>query len=98
LNENKIIYPFIYGCLLNSESRKSSRRNRVLRALDTEKHVKDLMDSGEFREEDEKGIDVPFFDLECILAATDNFSDTKKLGKGGFGFVYKVILIVLISI
>ncbi|XP_059452590.1 G-type lectin S-receptor-like serine/threonine-protein kinase At4g03230 isoform X2 [Corylus avellana] len=71
------------------ESRKSSRRNRVLRALDTEKHVKDLMDSGEFREEDENGIDVPFFDLECILAATDNFSNAKKLGKGGYGSVHK---------
>ena len=56
------------------------------------------MDSGEFREEDEEGIDVPFFYLECILAATDNFSDAKKLGKGGYGFVYKVILTALISI
>ncbi|XP_059450904.1 uncharacterized protein LOC132181681, partial [Corylus avellana] len=71
------------------ESRKSSRRNRVLRALDTEKHVKDLMDSGEFREEDEKGIDVPFFDLESIQVATNNFSDAKKLGKGGYGSVHK---------
>lgn len=36
-------------------------------------------------------LDVPFVDLECILAATDNFSDANKLGKGGFGPVYKVI-------
>ncbi|GLT64035.1 hypothetical protein SLA2020_365520 [Shorea laevis] len=36
-----------------------------------------------------EGIDVPFFNLECILAATDSFSDAKKLGEGGFGPVYK---------
>ncbi|KAF7852391.1 hypothetical protein BT93_L0937 [Corymbia citriodora subsp. variegata] len=28
------------------------------------------------------------FDLETIRAATDNFSDSKKLGQGGFGAVY----------
>jgi hypothetical protein len=49
------------------------------------------MGSGEFREEDEKGIDVPFFNLESILAATNSFSDAKKLGEGGYGPVYKVI-------
>ncbi|XP_062152328.1 G-type lectin S-receptor-like serine/threonine-protein kinase At4g03230 [Alnus glutinosa] len=62
------------------------------------KHVKDLIDLGVFREENRNGvfkeenvedIDVPFFHLECILAATYNFSDAKKLGQGGFGSVYK---------
>nr|POE93116.1 g-type lectin s-receptor-like serine/threonine-protein kinase rks1 [Quercus suber] len=32
----------------------------------------------------------PIFDLETIIAATDNFSDANKLGKGGFGIVYKM--------
>ncbi|XP_056171982.1 cysteine-rich receptor-like protein kinase 15 isoform X2 [Syzygium oleosum] len=36
--------------------------------------------------------DHPYFDMRCILAATDNFSDTLKLGQGGFGPVYKGIL------
>ena len=49
------------------------------------------MNSGQFTEEDKKGIDVPFFDLKSILAATDYFSETKMLGQGGFGPVYKVI-------
>ncbi|CAL5408458.1 unnamed protein product [Camellia sinensis] len=31
----------------------------------------------------------PFFDLSTLSAATDNFSDSNKLGQGGFGLVYK---------
>jgi len=48
------------------------------------------MDSCHFEEEDKKGIEVPFFDLEIILQATNHFSDENKLGRGGFGPVYKV--------
>lgn len=34
--------------------------------------------------------DLPFMDLNTIIAATDNFADSNKLGQGGFGTVYKV--------
>ncbi|OVA13144.1 Protein kinase domain [Macleaya cordata] len=33
--------------------------------------------------------DLPLMDLSTIKTATDNFSDSNKLGKGGFGTVYK---------
>ncbi len=66
--------------------------------MDSERHVKDLIDSGEFREEGESEIDLPSFDLESILAATDNFSDANKLGQGGYGPVYKVMSITLLYI
>ncbi|RVW57774.1 G-type lectin S-receptor-like serine/threonine-protein kinase [Vitis vinifera] len=69
--------------------RKENRANQVLHLYDSESRVKHLIDSEQFKEEDKKGIDVPFFDLEDILAATDNFSDANKLGQGGFGPVYK---------
>ena len=36
--------------------------------------------------------DLSFFDLSVIVAATDNFSVANKLGEGGFGSVYKVLL------
>lgn len=41
-------------------------------------------------EDDKRQIDVPFFSLNSILVATDNFSNATKLGRGGFGPVYKV--------
>ena len=50
-----------------------------------------MIDSSEFQEEAEKGIDVPFYDLESIRVATNNFSDENKVGQGGYGPVYKVI-------
>ncbi|EYU36706.1 hypothetical protein MIMGU_mgv1a001937mg [Erythranthe guttata] len=40
----------------------------------------------------EKLSDLPFFDLSVILKATDQFSNSNKLGEGGFGPVYKGIL------
>lgn len=32
------------------------------------------------------------YDLSSIVAATNNFADANKLGQGGFGAVYKVIM------
>ena len=34
---------------------------------------------------------LPIFDASVILAATNNFAPSNKLGEGGFGTVYKVI-------
>ena len=35
--------------------------------------------------------DIPLFKYEELANATDNFSEANKLGKGGFGPVYKVL-------
>ncbi|KAL4366794.1 hypothetical protein GQ457_05G029970 [Hibiscus cannabinus] len=37
--------------------------------------------------------DLPYFDLSTIAAATNNFSSDNKLGQGGFGPVYKCVLL-----
>ena len=44
--------------------------------------------------ENTQNSDLPFFDLSSIAAATDNFSPANKLGQGGFGSVYKVVLLL----
>lgn len=36
--------------------------------------------------------DMPLFNFNAIATATDNFSEQNKLGKGGFGPVYKVVI------
>lgn len=40
--------------------------------------------------------ELPFMDLDTIITATDNFSDSNKLGQGGFGSVYKVTPLISI--
>ena len=34
--------------------------------------------------------DLPMFEFEKLASATDHFQEKNKLGKGGFGPVYKV--------
>lgn len=43
-----------------------------------------------FGKDEKKDLDVPFYEFKSVLQATENFSDSNKLGQGGFGHVYKV--------
>jgi len=43
--------------------------------------------------EDTLNPDLPTIPLITILQSTDNFSEVSKLGEGGFGPVYKVLMI-----
>lgn len=38
-------------------------------------------------------LELPLFDYDAIALATNNFSDANKLGQGGFGSVYKGLLV-----
>jgi len=38
-------------------------------------------------------LELPFFNMDELACATNNFSVSNKLGQGGFGPVYKVIII-----
>nr|XP_043624960.1 G-type lectin S-receptor-like serine/threonine-protein kinase At1g11410 isoform X2 [Erigeron canadensis] len=49
---------------------------------------------GSFLEKDMgENVDLHVFDMSTIVAATDNFSLSSKLGEGGFGSVYKGTLL-----
>ena len=50
----------------------------------------ELNNEGSETNERQEDLELPLFDLDTILIATDNFSWNKKLGEGGFGPVYKV--------
>ncbi|XP_055823177.1 G-type lectin S-receptor-like serine/threonine-protein kinase At4g03230 isoform X2 [Solanum dulcamara] len=67
-------------------SKQSTGGNPVPQWFNKEREAQNLIN-----ENDKQNIAVPFFYLENILAATDNFSDVNKLGQGGFGPVYKGI-------
>lgn len=43
--------------------------------------------------EDIQTIDSLILDLATLRVATDNFDESNKLGEGGFGAVYKVVII-----
>ena len=83
--------------LLESVNRERNQGSAAFRLYDSERKVKDLIHSDQFREDEKEGIDVPFFNLKSILAATDYFSDTKMLGQGGFGPVYKVLNFLVLN-
>ncbi|XP_017985302.1 PREDICTED: receptor-like serine/threonine-protein kinase SD1-6 [Theobroma cacao] len=59
-----------------------------LKADDTD--LKEASKPGIHRKNESK---LPFFSFASVSAATDNFSVTNKLGEGGFGPVYKGILL-----
>lgn len=61
----------------------------------SERHVKGLIGLGSLEENNSEGIEVPYYTFRSILAATENFSESNKLGRGGYGPVYKVIVSVL---
>ncbi|CAL5344633.1 unnamed protein product [Camellia sinensis] len=75
--------------LRSNRTRKDEEKSRstLLHQLANPPSV-DINQEGEFVSSQE----LPFMELATIKAATDNFSDSNKLGKGGFGTVYKGIL------
>lgn len=74
-----ILLPFI------SDRSKGNQGAHISHWHKVEGEAKVLMN-----ENSDEAIDIPYFPLETILAATNNFSNANKLGQGGFGPVYKV--------
>ncbi|KAM3693816.1 hypothetical protein ACJW31_07G012900 [Castanea mollissima] len=76
---------------------KMTRKGEDLVQLDLGMTIK--FENSELLEENTRGdirkkeFKMPLFSFTSVSAATDNFSDANKLGEGGFGPVYKGILL-----
>ncbi|XP_078166518.1 receptor-like serine/threonine-protein kinase SD1-7 [Carex rostrata] len=70
-----VLLMFLYGYLLKRKKMRSTKQDKTKKFLEQN-------DSFE-------GTDLPVFDMETILQATDNFSITNEIGQGSFGIVYK---------
>ncbi|XP_060214659.1 G-type lectin S-receptor-like serine/threonine-protein kinase At4g03230 isoform X3 [Lycium barbarum] len=79
-------FTYIYYRKRRSSKVKESSTKSLMQ--NTEGEGKELIN---IQDEDKGNIDAPFFSLESILVATDDFSEQNKLGQGGFGPVYKGI-------
>ncbi|XP_008226742.2 PREDICTED: uncharacterized protein LOC103326305 [Prunus mume] len=66
------------------------KRKKKLKAQGKMKNIREKNFDFEFGNED---LELITFDLATVSRATDNFSNNNKLGEGGFGPVYKGILI-----
>ncbi|XP_040371197.1 receptor-like serine/threonine-protein kinase SD1-8 isoform X2 [Rosa chinensis] len=70
----------IVGCILWKKT-LGKRRERRRKYNETKSNIGAKNDA-----------ELPVYSLKSILVATNNFSETNKLGEGGFGPVYKGIL------
>ncbi|KAK1575230.1 hypothetical protein Q3G72_003658 [Acer saccharum] len=70
---------------------KKKQQNRKRLLFDSERSLSNYRDSSNANSSaSESGnIEITFFELNTVIAATENFSSANKLGQGGFGPVFK---------
>ncbi|XP_052726790.1 cysteine-rich receptor-like protein kinase 10 [Vigna angularis] len=73
----------IYYCYLKRTKDKQTIQEEGLNSIFSQEQTE---------KEESMNTDLPMIPLSTILKCTNNFSDEQKLGKGGFGPVYKGIL------
>lgn len=80
---------FIVGVSLCDLISAMKGKKKMLQVEKGEKYLKESsknIDQADFQ-------DLPMFNFEELMIATSDFDLTNKLGQGGFGTVYRVILV-----
>nr|AFP33771.1 SRK [Arabidopsis kamchatica subsp. kamchatica] len=91
-----LLVTFIMYCFWQ----RKQRRARAIAAHNETEHrqrIQEFLTNGvvissrrhNFGENETEEIELPFMEFGAVVMATDNFSDSNKLGEGGFGLVYK---------
>ncbi|KAM3701577.1 hypothetical protein ACJW31_05G184500 [Castanea mollissima] len=90
-----VLIAIVYWLAMNNKSKK---RKKEIATQGSIFHTVHDQHNADFQHQNFQGRndlqdqELPYFDFASISAATDNFSDSNKLGEGGFGTVYKGIL------
>ncbi|KAJ4703318.1 Receptor-like kinase [Melia azedarach] len=82
-------YYYLFKRHAIKKGEKKSQRPHVLSFFSATTRLSLYEASDPNSEGNEDNVDVTFFELSTVVAATDNFSSINKLGQGGFGQVYK---------
>ncbi|KAM3701569.1 hypothetical protein ACB094_05G183000 [Castanea mollissima] len=90
-----VLIAIVFRLAMNNKSKK--RKNEIatqgsIFCTVPDQHNADFQHQNFQGRNDQQDQEFPYFDFASISAATDNFSDSNKLGEGGFGTVYKGIL------
>ncbi|XVF82416.1 hypothetical protein PTKIN_Ptkin16aG0045800 [Pterospermum kingtungense] len=90
--EGNGIFRLSRSALLDAFHLRGERRQRQNVFKSSAFLLEETLDGKEI-DESRRNADLPFFDLNTIVVATNNFSSDNKLGRGGFGSVYKGVLL-----
>jgi hypothetical protein len=78
---------------------KASNNNLLLFDFDTELDaINEEMNTNNNMKKKEKDFELPLFSYVSVLAVTNNFSTVNKLGEGGYGPVYKVLIFFMMNV
>lgn len=84
----------LLGCVIVFKRLRHNKRQRVAHTLRSSKTEEAL----KLWRIEERGSDFTLYDVAELAAATGNFSVPNRLGRGGFGPVYKVSSSVVVDL